>query len=86
MAFSCSLERISWYCVCSPTLRELWGQYQPDCSISYNQSTGVFSNRVLSNKFWWPTESLYCSGGLANYLRGDFLHLTLEFWTSINPV
>lgn len=56
------------------------------CSISYNQSTGVFSNRVLSNKFRWPTESLYCSGGLANYLRGDFLHLTLEFWTSINPV
>lgn len=51
MAFSCSLECISWYCVSSPTLRELWGQYQPDCSVSCDQSTGVFSNRVLSTKF-----------------------------------
>lgn len=88
MAF-CSLECILWYCESSPALRELPGQYQPDCSVSCDQSTGVFSNRVLSTKFRWPTKSngnsLYCSGGLANLLRGDFPHLTLEFWTSIIP-
>lgn len=44
MAFSCSLECISWYCVSSPTLRELWGQYQPElCFLwpEYRKSSAI---------------------------------------------